>query len=362
MRVVLVVLDAFPNALVDPDLTPTLDRLSRQGGRSRAGGVAEATAATYPNHATFVTGRSSVDHGIITNMVLDGGLWRAAATVGPATPTLFDACRAEGRSSAVVVGDQNLIGVCGATVADRHWPPQGVIPDGTPRCVSGYLPDDEVVRVLGDTDLDVDLLVVQLDEVDGARHASGAWSDEARDQCHRTDAALGRVVDLLQPRWDDTVMVVVSDHDQEDVGHQEPADFAGHLPDGIEVCHQGTASLLVGPMAEPDLLALPGVVGSTSLDDDHHVVWGLPGQVFGAVHGRGDHGSPRTATQVAVIGGGHPVVIGLADGLDATRPPATRWAELTAELLDLTWRPGSDPVGAERPGGTSAAESEAASS
>ncbi len=340
MRVVMVVLDAFPHALVDERLTPTLHHLAAEGGRSRAGGVAEATAATYPNHATFVTGRSTLDHGMITNKVLQGELWVGAANVGPAVPTLFDACRAEGRSSVAVVGDQNLIGVCGARTADEHWPPQGSVPDGTPRSAGGYLPDDEVIRVLGETDLDVDLLVVQLDEVDSTRHRFGAWSDEASEQCHRTDAALGRLVEQLRPRWDDTVMLVLSDHDQEDVGPGEPADFAGHLPDGVEVCHQGTASLLVGPMTDADLLALPAVVGSTSLDDEHHVVWGAPGQVFGAVYGKGDHGSPRTATQLAVVGGGHPAVVGLAGRISRARPPATQWAGEACELLGLAWRPG----------------------
>jgi hypothetical protein len=39
------------------------------------------------------------------------------------TPTLFEACRAEGRASAAIVGDQHLIGACGAHTADVHWPP-----------------------------------------------------------------------------------------------------------------------------------------------------------------------------------------------------------------------------------------------
>lgn len=340
-RVVMAVLDAFPHTVVDQDLTPTLDRLSRQGGRSRSGGVAEATAATYPNMATFVTGRSTVDHRIMANKVLQDGMWRAAAQVGPAVPTLFDACRAEGRSSAAVVGDRNLIGVCGAAVADRHWPPHGEIPDDTPHSRAGYLPDAEVVGAVDEIGVDVDFLFVQLDEVDGTRHRFGAWSDEAREQCHRTDAALGQLVGRLEEHWSETVLVVVSDHDQEDIGGQEPADFAGHLPDGVEVCHQGTASLLVGPIEDAELLALPGVVGTTSLGADHHVVWGAPGQAFGSGYGEvGDHGSPRTATQLAVVGGGHPAARALVDRIEGRRPPARLWAGEVAGLLDLTWRPG----------------------
>ena len=80
-------------------------------GRARA----VMTAATYPNHATFATGDGSA-------RARDRHQLRAAAPVGftpawelgPAVPTLFDACRAAGRSSAAVVGDQCLIGVMGA--------------------------------------------------------------------------------------------------------------------------------------------------------------------------------------------------------------------------------------------------------
>lgn len=341
-RVVLVVLDAFPHALVDPGLTPNLAALADEGGRSHAGGVAEATAATYPNHATFVTGRSTLDHGMMANRVRRAGGWIPAAEAGPAAPTLFEACRAEGRTTAAAVGDQNLIGVCGAALADEHWPPAGVVPEGTPRSLGGYLPDAEVLGALDGIDLDaLDLLFVQLDEVDGVRHRFGAWGDETREQCHRTDAAFGRLVERLRPRWDDTVLLVVSDHDQEDIGPQEPVDLADQLPDGVEVCHQGTASLVVGPIGEDALLALPGVVGVLPLGPDHHVVWGAPGQLFGRDHGlRAEHGSPRTATQLALVAGGHPTATALAGRLEGFRPPAVIWATWAAAALGLAWRPG----------------------
>jgi hypothetical protein len=348
MRVVFVVLDAFPNSLVDSTLTPTLARLARTGGRAEAGGVAQATAATYPNHATFATGLSTLDHGIMANNVLAGGKWLPAATVGPEGTTIFEACQAEGRSSALVVGDQNLVGVCGGAAADSHWPPYGKVPAGAARSEAGYIADAEVISAIGALDVaSLDLLFVQLDEVDGVRHRHGAWGDEAVEQCHRTDAALGSLVELLRPGWDDTVMMVVSDHDQEDVGMVPAVDFSAELPTGVECFNQGTAALVVGPMGLDDLMQLPGVVGAVPLDDNHHVVWGGPGQVFGGGFSTGngvggDHGSPRTATQLAVIGGGHPEVGRLAARLEAERPPATIWTTWMAECLGLNWRP--EPV------------------
>jgi hypothetical protein len=356
--VVFVVLDAFPNSFVDPARTPTLSELAARGHRNSSGGVAQATAATYPNHATFVTGRSTLDHGIIANKVFSEGEWRPAAHVGPATPTLFDVCQAEGRRSALIVGDQNLIGVCGGVVADSHWPPYGEVPSGVTRSDAGYIVDDEVLAAVDAVGADgLDLLMVQLDEVDGVRHRHGAWGDEAEEQCHRTDAVLGSLVERLEPGWDDTVLFVVSDHDQEDVGRVDPVDLAGSVPDEVRskvtaVVHQGTAALVLGTLDHGELLDLPGVVGAASLDDDHHVVWGGPGQTFGtsSVVG-GDHGSPRTATQLALVAGGHPEADRIGRLMTAARPPATSWAGWAAEALGLRWRPGVelDPAGS-RPG------------
>ncbi|MEL6982953.1 MAG: hypothetical protein AAFO29_11065, partial [Actinomycetota bacterium] len=69
--------------------------------------------------------------------------------------------------------------------------------------------------------------------------------------------------------------------------------------------------------------------------------WGAPGQVFGPHSGvAADHGSPRTATQLAVVAGGHPIVAPLADRVASIRPQATMWAKEVASLLGLIWHPG----------------------
>jgi hypothetical protein len=341
MRLVMVVLDAFPNSLVSPDHTPNLHELVRNGARQRLGGIAEMTAATYPNHATFVTGVSTVEHAVMTNRVRRDDLWVPAAMVGPAAPTLFEACRAEGRSSVAIVGDHNLVGVCGAAVADEHWPSNGVKPNDAKRGMSGYLADSEVLRAAAGLDLtQFDFCFFQLDEVDGVRHAHGAWSEEALDQVRRTDHSLGLLTELLRPGWDDTVMFVVSDHDQEDVSDLDPIDLGPLLPDHLDWDPQGTAAVVVGSVHNDVLHAIPGIDGVASLDDSHHVVWGAEGQLFGADHGcRAEHGSPRTGTQLAIVAGGHPATRQIERRLLAQRPKATRWAEWGAELLGLSWLP-----------------------
>src|SRR5204863_230648 len=80
----------------------------------------------YPNHATFATGVDPTVHRLLANWVVVDGRPLPSNEVGPAVPTIFDACRGAGRTSTAVVGDQHLIGVMGARGADEHWPVNGV--------------------------------------------------------------------------------------------------------------------------------------------------------------------------------------------------------------------------------------------
>jgi hypothetical protein len=282
----------------------------------------------------------------------DGG-WVPSSRIGPRTRTLFDACGAEGRSAVAVVGDQNLIGVCGAEAADAHWPPGGQIPEGVQRNVGGYIADDEVVGAAADMELRRrDLLFAQIDSVDGVRHRYGATGPEVDEQCHATDGALGRLLEQLRPDWSEWLVLVVSDHDQEDVGPQDPIDLRrllqiDHGRSDLEVEHQGTAAQVVGPISADELTVLTGHQQVLGLDRSHHVVWGTQGQVFSEVpvSHRGDHGSPRTRDQLAVVGGGHRLVPGLASRLRSSRPRATDWARWAAEGLGLDWRPKADDAG-----------------
>ena len=123
MKVALIVLDAFSSRAVGPDSTPMLWSLAHEGGWNPEGGIGELTAATYPNHATFVTGLSTIEHGIVTNRVRVDGRWVSSAVTGPVgvgdtqpVSTLFDACNVAGLRSVAAVGDQ----------APRHWPRPGL--------------------------------------------------------------------------------------------------------------------------------------------------------------------------------------------------------------------------------------------
>ena len=94
MKVVFTSVDALPARHVGTEHTPVLAALARAGGGAPGRALSVMTSATYPNHATFVTGVAPRVHGIVTNWVPTTGRLTPAWELGPAVPTLFDASRA----------------------------------------------------------------------------------------------------------------------------------------------------------------------------------------------------------------------------------------------------------------------------
>lgn len=352
-RVAFIVLDALPNRCVDPAVTPNLWALAATGGRAPEGATSVLSSNTYPNHASFVTGDDPSVHGLALNSVVRaGGDVVAAHVAGPATPTWFDRA-GSGVRTALVVGDHHLVGVMGGERADHCWPDGGELAPETPRSRFGYATDDAVVDAVASllADHRPDLLVAQLDESDTAAHLWGPDADRTLAQYTATDAALGRILGLLEPDWDDTVIIVVSDHEQEWIDLEAPpvllADAFAH-DDRVIVVEEGASALVVARDPDPEpptggaglsdledaILAVDGVSGIVPTPGGW-LVWSAPGRPFGEnVWGlRGMHGSPRTATQVAVVGGGHPEVAVLAAGFAQRRPHATDWAPIVERLV-----------------------------
>ena len=338
-RVLLVVLDAFPFGAVRSDRTPTLFSLAQEGAYIESGGQAVLSASTYPNHASLVTGTLPREHGIFTSHSWQSGVPVAAAEAGPASRTLFEDCRAADRRSIAALGDQNLVGVCGASAADAHWPPRGELPESAPRGRLGYGADRAVVDALDDLDpATADFTFIQLDEIDTARHLEGPWNEAVEDQCRATDAALGETLERVKPFWSDTVVIAVSDHDHEsvDAGAVDLAACAQEQGLDVQVDHDGTSALVVGSVESSRLLALPAVEGVQALGGDKTLVWGEPGVQFGYDWNlAAQHGSPRTASQLVVVGGGHPSLSALTVALQNSRPRCTDWAGWIREILAL---------------------------
>ena len=164
VRVVFLVLDGMPAPSSADDVTPVLDAWCDASGTTAHTIPSVLPATTYPNHATFVTGVAPAEHGIVGNHVLcDDGRFRPARKLGPAVPTIFDAAAVAGVTTALVVGDQELVGVMGGTSAGSHWPPGGLVPTGASTDEHGYVHDDETLPVLLDAIAsDIDLVVAQL--------------------------------------------------------------------------------------------------------------------------------------------------------------------------------------------------------
>ena len=341
-RIVFVILDAFPFNGLSSSSTPTLAGLAREGGWSEGGGQSVLSASTYPNHASFVTGVGPERHGVLASRAPVDGEWKPAREVPLAAPTLFEDCRGADLRAVGLFGDQNLVHVCGALEADAHWPPQGQLPDSCARGLLGYGADRAVVEAAASIELSAaDLAVIQLDEVDTVRHLSGPDAPESREQYTATDAALGALLDSLRGQWAETLVIVVSDHDMEEVQPGAVDLHAEALAQGLSVHveHDGTACWVVGETTEEALWDLPTVEGVQWVADWHWIIWGQPGQQYGLDFGlAGQHGSPRTARQLAVVGGGHPMARSLGEWLRRETPAGTDWAPIIRRGLGLSAR------------------------
>ncbi|MGI9601328.1 MAG: alkaline phosphatase family protein [Acidimicrobiales bacterium] len=339
MRVVFCIIDSLPPRWVTPTVTPRLHTLAQAGGWHRAGATSVLSSATYPNHASFITGTEPVDHRVITNRARVGDDWVKAHKVGPVGTTLFETCRQAGISTGAVFGDHKLVGVMAAHHAHQHWPPDGHLPVDATRDEFRYAADQTVLDAVGHTNvLDAELAVVHLNEPDTACHLFGPDNPEATARFTATDQVFGAIVDQLD--WDNTVVVVVSDHDQETVDDEQPLDLAAllslhDLPGSVD--DDGTAAAVVDGPGLDTLLQLDELTGGEAVDDRIDLVWAEPGQVFGQTGFglRGQHGSIRTARQVAVVGGGHPAAAELGAAVAETRPHATDWAPTITRLFGV---------------------------
>jgi len=337
----MLVIDAMPHRYVDAELTPNLWRQATEGGMAPNGGRSLPVSVTYANHAALVTGADPVTTGIHGNHVWAGDRgWAPAPKEGPHATTLFDRVAEAGGRSVLIVGDHKLVAQMGGDRADHHWPPGGWIPDGTERCEFGYPSDNAVVNAATEADLDADLVVLHLNQPDTTSHLYGPDSPEARERYRATDAAYGRLIELLADGWDRTIAVTVSDHDQETITDQTPVPLVDALAglDGIEVADEGTAALIHGPVDDRVLgivSSVPGVLGIEQLDADVWMAWTEPGRMFGAppIPLHGQHGSPRCRPQLAIVSGGHPRAGDLAARVGLEQPSVLDWAPAIADLL-----------------------------
>jgi hypothetical protein len=235
--------------------------------------------------------------------------------------------------------------VMGAGAAESHWPPDGVLPEGRRLDDYGYLHDAEtIVPLCAAAAAPFDLLVSQLNGPDTAAHRHGPDSAAAKAIYTQTDGFVGELVEALRPAWDDTVLLVVSDHDQTTLSGDDPIDVqAAARAAGVEatVVLEGDGAVVVGddPLDGVWLGGVDGLAGMEELAPGLRFVSAELGRWFAPagtdVELKGVHGGLATRTQVAIVAGGHPAVPRLAAGLARRVPEAPDWAVTIAELLDV---------------------------
>ncbi|MGH8928775.1 MAG: alkaline phosphatase family protein [Acidimicrobiia bacterium] len=333
MRVVFLILDAFDPSRLSPRLTPNLWRWANEDGAVAGTGWSVMASSTYPNHASFVTGVGPDTHGFHTNHVIRHGEVRGAWEVGLDVPTLFS--RLTHLETAAVLGDHHLVSVMGAGWATTHWPPNGDITLIDQLDPMGY-PDDEAVMppLVDAIDGPASLVFGYFGSIDTYSHIYGPGSDSATDAYVRIDRRIGDLDIVLRSAWEDTVLVVVSDHVQDAV--RGPGIDLRRWDEDLVVVDEGSAAL-VGGLSDPRRLDIvDGIEGWERLADGNVLAWSAPGRYFGPFEEPillGIHGGAHTRTQLAMVSGGarsrHPLSAEVAAGPVA----ATYWAGAIERIL-----------------------------
>ena len=323
--------------------------LAQRGGRASSGGTTDLPSSTDPGFCSLLTGCRPSTHGVRTTSWRYGKLPAWAGLETPGVPTIFDGCRAAGiRTAAIVADDRGLL--CTGS-ADTRWPPGGAIPPGTALDAHGY-PANAAIRphLLQELADEANRFVFgHLNESDTVGHDNGPESAAAR-ACYRaTDQLVGELLDSLAGRWADTVIVIVSDHDMQSRNTSVPIDLLANntpgwwdafIPDG------GAALVHLLPGVDPQEAAaalerIDGIESCLASNDSLAIVGAKPGRIFAApmYPAGGFHGAPVTARTVALVGGGDPAVLRIANAMTMKRPHLADWAPTIAALLGIDLGP-----------------------
>lgn len=352
-RVVLISLDSFGPGHLRSDLTPCLWALAAEGGYAPDGGRCDLPSVTYPSHASMLSGRRVGNHGVRTGRAgapAPGTIPGWAGEMHVAAPTLFELCAAAGLSTAAVMGDQKLFQILNADTATSVWPPSSKVPDGVQVDRFGYATNAAIhQRALSAvSDERFAFVFAHYNETDTVGHIYGPEAPETL-VCYATvDRMVGEIAASLSTDWDETVLIVLSDHGMELLPERRPFNLFDELEIQnivVEAISEAGAALLrlrdsvdgehacevvarIGPVASCQLLA-DGVI----------LVAAREGIVFGdGTPPKGikaAHGGPTTTKTLALVSGGHKAVGRIADAIRQSPPHLTDWAPTIAGLLDL---------------------------
>ncbi len=350
-RIVLLAFDGFPLHAFGRTITPNLWRLGEEGGYSPDGGRSGLPSTTYPAFTSLLTGMNQQKTGVRTTAQRAGAVPGWAGGARSLVPTIIHAARNAGLRAAAVMGDHKLQRVLGLREIDRAWPPAAIVPEGTELDAHGY-PTNAAVRphaleAAGDRDLD--LLFVHFNETDTLGHDLGPGAKETLECARAADAIVGELLRMLRPDWDRTVVAVVSDHDMIRRLPLPPLDptasreCAGLVDDWIADGAAAWLHLTSGVdahMAINRLAAVEGVEAWRWREPNILLLLAATGRVFDGqpIPVGGIHGGMRTARTLAIVGGGHPAVCGIAASIEGRSPRLQDWSPTLAGLLGFELR------------------------
>lgn len=295
-RAILMVCDGLRRDLITPADAPTLARMADQW-RNFAGHTGVFPSTTRVTSASIATGCLPVRHGLAGNtMALDEGEGLICRNAG--APDFRDRMRnATGQTLRVPTLAEHLAPHGGSIVFSNVSPgaayfqdPDGhghvyhssgawgpgleLLPRGEWLGIEKGVPGDkamtsrfceEVLRIRRPA-----LSVIWLSEPDHTGHNGPLGSPEHREAILGADACVKQVaatVEALDPDWEDSLMIVCSDHGHETVERAIPIDellveagLKKHMTSrDVVVAPQGTSALVyLAPEAEPRREALIG--------------------------------------------------------------------------------------------------------
>jgi arylsulfatase A-like enzyme len=321
-------------------------RLAQEGARAPEGGVTSLPSSTDPGFCSLLTGQLPERHDVRTTAWRFADLPDWAGSRAPSVPTIFDRLAGAGLRTTAVMGDDRGLLCTGA--ASFRWPPDDRIPVGVPLDAHGY-PANAAVRphlLKAAEERATPFVFGHINEADTVGHDLGPESEAAASCYGQTDGLVGEVLDALQPGWSDTVIIIVSDHDMEARTPTPPIDVTAdprfaELSDGV-IPDGGAALVHLRPGITQeragDVLARVNGVASWQAGGPELLILGAKaGHIFAAPRhpAGGFHGGPTTARTVAIVGGGHPAVPGIASRIAHARPHLSSWAAVILDLLEV---------------------------
>lgn len=287
--VILIGIDGFRSDYLARGHAPNLQRLAAGGAR-----VEELTpvfpSVTFPNHVSIVTGRYPGHHGILNNTMVDPTITHQVFRLRDRAAVTNPAWWSEAEPIWVTASRQ------GRVSSTLFWPGSEVLINGIqPRDWLPYQHDlssreraERLLTWLTDIRPDrpqADFATLYFSDVDSEGHAHGPDSMQVNQAIERVDAAIGLLINGLRDAglWENTTLVIVSDHGMSHVPLGQTIDGASllqNLPNArwewtgpapaLRLGGESQEAVLIALSREPNLQCWPKALAPKRLGPLEH--------------------------------------------------------------------------------------------